>query len=99
MNPRHGMTTCLKIALIGVAAFSLELSAAGSEKLFSVDEKVVPIHKPLKAFKDAKPRLVAAIADAAGRQDEFVEDEVLVATTSTEVLNGFLSRWKGVLLA
>jgi hypothetical protein len=70
----------------------------GAEPLFTVDERVTPIRRELPPLEDGLPRLVAALADAAGSQQEFVEDEVLVATDNPELLGAFLARWQGKVL-
>jgi endonuclease/exonuclease/phosphatase family metal-dependent hydrolase len=93
---KHGVRVIVLIAtLIALAP----QATGGSENVFVVDESVEPIFRQLQPFEDGKQRLVAVIEDTAGRQNEFVEDEVLVATESTDMLNAFLLRWQGKILA
>jgi endonuclease/exonuclease/phosphatase family metal-dependent hydrolase len=90
--------TIALVAVLALAGVSVA-AAPESEPLFTVDKGVKPIRRELQRFKDAKPRLMAAIADASGRQQEFVEDELMVTTASVEALNRFLLRWQGKVLA
>ncbi len=63
-----------------------------------MDATLVPAIVELPDENGGSPRRAAALADDAGRQSEFVENEILLTTSDPAALQSFLSRWGGAVL-
>lgn len=66
---------------------------------FGVDASLAPRVDELPGFEDGVPRPVATIEDDTGNQADFVENELWLVTDDAGVLDDFLARWEGEVIA
>ncbi|MDZ7800004.1 MAG: S8 family serine peptidase [Trueperaceae bacterium] len=66
---------------------------------FGVDATLEPAVEELPGFEDGVPRPVATIEDDTGSQADFVENELWLVTDDGRVLDDFLARWQGEVIA
>lgn len=66
---------------------------------FVVDDTLVPERASHPALDGGDERPVARFEDSEGRGAEFVENELIVATSDTDGLNALLERWDGEVIA
>jgi hypothetical protein len=97
-----------KHALLGLAATLAALGCGSSDGgtsedplplVFETDPAVVPAYAELPGFEDGATRPLAAVVDEAGRQAEFVENELWVSSDDDAELTALLATWDGVVLA
>jgi subtilisin family serine protease len=96
-----GFAALLALVAVGVRQVTIEVRgrpapAAEAPVPFSiaVDPRLVPPVPELPG-PDGSPRPLASLADDAGRQVEFVADELLLRSDDQEQLAGLLARWDG----
>lgn len=64
-----------------------------------VDSTVVPTAVTLETYSDGVARPVGAVTDDSGVPLELVENELIIVTSDAGVLNAFVARWNGTVLA
>lgn len=66
---------------------------------FAVDESLTPIKGDFLKLEDGESYPVASLTDDSGHQTDFLADTLWVATADPKVLDAFLQRWDGKVLA
>jgi subtilisin family serine protease len=90
-----------ELALVGggpMRSGGFRLEAQIPPPTFEIDATLKPERAGLPPFKDGKPRPLARMVDGTGVPADFVQDELIVQTADTTVLDAFVVRRKGQVL-